>query len=112
MINEGIITNDTKTLVKSEMIRQIHSLGSTNPDTWERSVFRALTGHDREDVDWEFEDNQAGYYLWVKTFDNLIEELVEDGYVRVDPAGDNGNRTLTPTGRDPGIEFSQLVYPS
>ncbi len=61
MLDEGIIVNDTNTLMKSEMIKQIRELGPTDPDTWERAVFESLTGAKREDVDWGVEDNQAGY---------------------------------------------------
>ena len=106
MINEGIITNDTKTLVKSEMIRQLHTLGATNPDTWERQVFQALTGHVREDVDWDIEDNQAGYYTWVKSFDGLVSELIEDGYIFAKEPG-----CLQATEAEPLSEYSNLVYP-
>ncbi len=38
MLNEGIIVNDAK----------------------------ALVGHDRDEVDWEIEGNQAGYYTWMR----------------------------------------------
>ena len=31
------------------------------------------------DVDWSVVDNQAGYYLWLRSFDQLVGELVEDG---------------------------------
>ena len=110
MLNEGIITSDAKSLVKSEMIKQIWSAKQTTPDDWERSVFSSLTGQSREDVDWEFEDNQAGYYTWIKSFDNLIDELIEDGYVRVDES--KGEKTLIATEADPMVELSRMAYPS
>lgn len=109
-LNEGIITNDTKSLVKSEMLRQLWTIKETTPDAWERAVFTSMTGHTREDVDWEFEDNQAGYYTWVKSFDLLIEELAEDGYVKVEQRG--GERYLVATPVDEAPEFSHLTYPS
>ena len=84
MLNEGLIVNDTTALVKSEMVNQIRRLGPTTPDELERAVFRSITGHEREEVDWDIKDNQAGYYSWVKSFDQLISELVEDGYIRVE----------------------------
>ena len=106
MLNEGLITNDTATLVKSEMVRQIRGLGPTTPDALERAVFEALTGQRREDVDWDVEDNQAGYYSWMKSFDQLIAELVEDGYIR-----DEQKQGLVPTEAEPDIEYSHLAYP-
>ena len=77
MLNEGIIVNDTTALVKSEMVKQIRRLGDTTPDELERAVFKALSGHDREEVNWDLADNQAGYFTWLKSFDQLIEELME-----------------------------------
>ena len=97
-------------MVKSEMIRQLGKLRETTPEQWERTVFEAFTHHKREDVDWSFEDNQAGYYTWIKSFDNLIQELIEDGYVSV-KAEDGGKKTLIATDRDPSIEYSHAVYP-
>ncbi len=108
MLNEGLIVNDTTALVKSEIVNQIRRLGPTTPDDLERAVFEALTGQKREDVDWEIEDNQAGYFSWLKSFDQLINELVEDGYIRVE--GDE-HRQLVPTEAEPHIEYSHLVYP-
>jgi len=107
MLNEGLIVNDTTALVKSEIVNQIRRLGPTTPDELERNVFRALTGHDREEVDWDVEDNQAGYYSWMKSFDRLVGELVEDGYIRAEE-----DRRLTPTDALPHVDFSHLVYPS
>jgi len=105
MLNEGIIVNNSAALVKSEMVKQIRRLGPTTPDQFERTVFKALTGHDRDEVDWDIEDNQAGYYTWLKSFDELISELVEDGYIRIEDEG------LVPTETEPHGEYSQLVYP-
>jgi len=110
MLNEGIISSDAKVLMKSEMLRQLWQLRAVTPDLWEQRVFHALTGQTREDVDWSFEDNQAGYYTWIKSFDGLIEELVEDGYVAVETHPDGG-RTLRATDVDPQIALSPLVAP-
>jgi hypothetical protein len=111
MINEGPLANDPKTLVKSEMIRQIRQLGPTTPERWERAVFETLTRHRREDVDWTKEDNHAGYYTWIKSFDQLIGELVDDGYVRETAGAFPRTRTLVPVEADPAIDFPQLAYP-
>jgi len=110
MINEGIIESDSKTVVKSEMLKQLWALGPTDPDTWERAVLRTMVGVEREDVDWDFEDNQAGYFTWIKSFDQLIGELVEDGYVQVEHVNDSEARYLVPTERDGSIDYSQLVH--
>jgi len=111
MLNEGILMNDSRILMKSEMLRQLAALQETTPDEWERRVFESITGHKREDVDWDFEDNQAGYYSWVLAFDQLISELEQDGYVRVADAGGN-RRVLMTNETDPAVDYSQFVYPS
>ena len=40
MLNEGIIVNDTKALVKSEIVNQIRLLRRANPDELERADLR------------------------------------------------------------------------
>lgn len=112
MLNEGIVFNDTKSLVKSQIVREIRRLGPTNPDELERAVFQALTGLRREDVNWEYEDNHAGYYLWVKSFDQLLDELVDDGYIRVEKLGTPGTRRLHPVETEHDPLVSQAIYPS
>ena len=106
MLNKGFIVNDTTALVKSEIVNQIRRLGPTTPDELERAVFRALVGHYREEVDWDLEDNQAGYYTWIKSFDRLIQELIEDGYILTQEPG-----ILVPTEAESVSEYSHLVYP-
>jgi len=106
MLNEGVIVNDAKALVKSEIVNQIRRLGPTTPADLEAAVFKKLVGHSREEVDWEIEDNKAGYYTWLKSFDQLITELVDDGYIRIEEV-----RTLVPTEAEPSTEYSHLVYP-
>jgi len=107
-INEGIIGSDTKIAMKSEMLKQLNVLKETTPDEWERAVFESLTGHRRDDVDWDVPDNHAGYYAWIRSFDQLIVELEDEGYVKV--ADQNGNhKVLKKTDWDPAIDYSQLV---
>ncbi len=106
MLNEGLIVNDAAALVKSEMVKQSRRLGPATPDQLERAVFEAFSGHTRDEVDWDVEDNQAGYYTWMKSFDQLIGELIEDGYLL---SSDEG--TLSPTEAEPAIEYSHLAYP-
>ncbi len=112
MLNEGIVNNDASTLVKSEMVRQLRRLGKTTPELWEAATFEALTGGTREQIDWDVEDNQAGYYLWIKGFDALVNELVDDGYALIDSVEGTEEKTIR-LGEvaEEGIEYSQLVYP-
>jgi len=104
MLNEGNITTDNKASIKSVMVDELRKLEETSPDTLERAVFKTLTGHDREEIDWDFEDNQAGYYTWIKAFDRLITELVEDGYALVEER--SGERVLKPAPVDPTSNWS------
>lgn len=109
ILNEGIVGTDTKIAMKSEMLKQLNLLNETTPDEWERAVFESLTGHRREEVDWNIPDNHAGYYTWIRSFDQLIDELEEEGYVKV--ADQSGNRkVLKKTDWDPAIDYSQLAY--
>ena len=110
-LNEGIITSDARIMMKSVMVRQLGLLKQTTPDEWERSVFESILGCKREDVNWDVEDNQAGYYTWIRSFDQLITELEEDGYVRIDNAGGK-RKIMTATENDPSIDYSRFVYPS
>jgi hypothetical protein len=110
-LNEGILIGDTRVQMKSEMLRQLSRMNETTPDQWERAVFESLTGFKREDVDWDSEDNQAGYYTWLRSFDQLISELEEDGYVRTVKL-DGARKILRKTDWDPSIEVSELTYAS
>ncbi|MHC4473065.1 MAG: hypothetical protein ACYTDY_10000 [Planctomycetota bacterium] len=110
MTNEGIIHSDTAAVMKSEMVRQIQKLGQATPEAWERAVFTAVTGHTREDVDWEVEDNQAGYYTWIKTFDRLVHELVDDGFVKAAEA--DGVPVMKALEVDPPIGWSASSGPT
>ena len=111
MLNEGIVVNDTVVLVKSEIINQIRRLGPTSPDELERVVFESLTGHKREDVDWDVDDNQAGYFTWLKSFDQLVNELVQDDYILVETQGNGSERVLKPADNLPSVDYSQLADP-
>ncbi|MEJ2109850.1 MAG: hypothetical protein P8Z37_08055 [Acidobacteriota bacterium] len=108
-LNEGIIASDNKANIKSEMLRQLAHLEETTPDLWERKVFESLTGYRREDVNWDLADNQAGYYTWIRSFDELISELEEDGYVKSFEAGGN-RKILRKTDWDPSLDYCKLVY--
>jgi hypothetical protein len=109
MLNEGLLVNTTTAVMKTQMLRSLAELGPTTPDDWERAVFKAVTGHDREEVDWGSEDNQAGYFTWIKSFDNLVEELAEDGFVQVEDLG-GGQRRLSPVETDPDLDWAKLVH--
>ncbi len=106
MLNEGNVIESSKSRIKSMMIRELQRLGSTTPDLLERGVFVALTGNRREDVDWKFEDNQAGYYMWLRSFDQLVEELIEDGYITMERIRGTDERRLVPLPTEAISDFS------
>jgi hypothetical protein len=106
MLNEGLVVNDSTALIKSEIVSQSRRLGATTAEELERAVFKAVVGHDPEDVDWNVEDNQAGYYTWIRSFDRLLNELIEDGSILTGDAGQ-----FLPTDAEPQSEPSFLVYP-
>jgi hypothetical protein len=111
MLNEGIITNGSEALLKSEMVRQLKKLGETTPEEWERATFKAFTGGTRDELDWEVEDNKAGYFLWIKTFDAFIDELVSEGYAVVETAESGERKSIRPGEAEGTGDWSQLVYP-
>jgi hypothetical protein len=111
MLNEGIVRQDTRQLMKTEMIRELHELGGATPLRWQHAVFKRCTGEDFTDLDWTHEDNKAGAFLWTKSFDQLIEELVEDGFVRLAEDESTGEAIMLPVEVDPDIDWSRFVYP-
>jgi hypothetical protein len=106
MENEGIVGNSNTVAIKSEIVRQLARLEETTPENLERAVFYALTGHSKEEVDWTIEDNQAGEFLWVKAFDQLLSELSQDGYVRVEDR--DGESVLVAAEQETPSEYSQV----
>jgi hypothetical protein len=106
MLNEGLIVNDSTALVKSEILNQSRRLGEASAAELQRAVFTALVGHEPDEVDWSIEDNQAGYYTWVRSFDRLLQELIEDGSLLTGQTA-----TFLPTSAEPQSEPSFLVYP-
>lgn len=112
MLNEGIITSDNSALVKSQMVKALRTLGETTPERWEALTFEAITGASRDEIDWEVEDNKAGYFLWIKGFDSLIDELVDEGYAVVEKVeGSDERKIRIGNESDESIAWSQLVYP-
>jgi hypothetical protein len=83
MANEGVVISSSASELRSQMLTQLERLGTTDADSWEQAVFTELTGASRDDVDWDIEHNQAGYSLWIKAFDRLVQELIDDGFVRL-----------------------------
>ena len=112
MVNEGVVVNDARSLLKSSILKQVWRLGPTSSDALERAVFHALTGGEREDVDWDVEDNQAGYFLWIKGFDQMRGELEEDGYLRAEKSEGGRFARIVPLEVLPALDVAQLVYPS
>jgi hypothetical protein len=111
MLNEGIVQPDARQLMKTEMIREIHELGSATPVRWQHAVFKRCTGEDFSELDWDFEDNKAGAFLWTKSFDQMVKELVEDGFVREAEDESTGEAVIVPVDVDPDIDWSKFVYP-
>ena len=112
MLNEGIIKPDVRQLMKTEMIREIHQLGSATALLWQHAVFKRCTGEEFTNLDWDHEDNKAGAFLWTKSFDQLIGELVEDGFVCEAQDEGSGEAILVPVDVDPDIDWTRFVYPS
>ncbi len=113
MLNEGILTNSTVTLMKSTMLDVLNEDAAFTPDEWERAVFYRLTGNQREDIDFEAEGQAQAYRAWLRSFDQLIGELLEDGYIREEPVADGVvGRQLVANEGDESIGVSQAVYPS
>jgi hypothetical protein len=68
--------------LKAQMMTQLRLLGVTTPGRWEEAVFRVLTGHTRDELDWSYRPNITGYRHWVATFGQLVAELVLEGLVK------------------------------
>ena len=75
------VVEETSASLKAQMLRQLRLLGEATSDGWERAVFQTLTGGTREDVDWNCQENYAGYALWLRTFGGLVAELIVEGAV-------------------------------
>jgi hypothetical protein len=112
MLNEGIVRPDARQLMKTEMIRELHELKRATPLHWQHAVFKRCTGEEWTELDWDHEDNKAGAFLWTKSFDQLIGELVEDGFIREARDEKTGEAVLVPVDVDPDIDWSKFVYPS
>ncbi len=92
---------DSVSKFKTAIYSQLVKLGPTDPESWGRAVFRALTGADLEEVDWNEEQNQTGFRLWTHGFNLLVHELLHEGLVRVEGAGPGGRLILAPAGARP-----------
>jgi hypothetical protein len=78
---ETAVTPVTPEVLKSEMVHQLRLMGEATAAAWEQTVFKALTGRRREDLDWSYAENVSGYELWIATFTQLVAELIRDGSV-------------------------------
>jgi len=108
MVNEGVVISSSATELRSQMLTELERLGAADADAWEQAVFTALTGANRNAVDWDIEDNQAGYNLWIKAFDQLIQELIDDGFVLLVDGAQRSERRFTLRDIDPPVEFDRL----
>ena len=100
-VNQGSITADARIIMKAEMLRQIWRLQTITADKWERAVFEALTAKKREDLDLDGQEDSHAYYRWISSFDILVGELVEDGYVR--EISQKSGRLFMSTESDPSL---------
>ena len=103
MLNEGAVISSSKIQIKSMIIHHLRQLGPTDPERLERAAFHALTGHRREEIDFSEQCNQAGYHEWVRSFDRLVSELVEDGYIQRERFGGGDAQRLVPLEADPPV---------
>jgi hypothetical protein len=87
---------DSVSKFKTAIYGQLLKLGPTDPESWGRAVFRALTGADLEEVDWSEEQNRTGFHLWTHSFNLLVHELLHEGLVRVEGADPGGRLILAP----------------
>ena len=78
------VVEETSASLKAQMLRQLRLLGEATSDGWERAVFQTLTGGTREDVDWNCQENYAGYAL----FDLDDDSPVLDGFSSPRVTGD------------------------
>jgi hypothetical protein len=76
-----IATAEPAHSLKTQMLRQLRLLGEATPGSWERAVFRVVTGGTREQLDWSYQPNRTGYAAWIATFGQLAAELSEEGSV-------------------------------
>ena len=87
---------ETPESLKAQMLRQLRLLGEATPGTWEQAVFRLLTGHTRDDLDWSHQPNHTGYQLWIVTFCQLAGELVVQGVVHKEVRGGRSFMSAAP----------------
>lgn len=100
---------DTMAAMRTTMMNELQRVGEGTADAWERLVFENLTGHSREDVDWDFDDNHAGYHTWIRSFDRFAQELVAEGFVSVSHVA--GKMIFRPTGVVRTMPGPRPVYP-
>ena len=103
MINEGRIVEDRKARVRSVMVQEIQRLGPTTPNEWQHQTYHVLTGIDPDKLDLSDVETEKTYFTWVRTFDTLIDELIDDGYVTL--REHNGEWLLVPTEEEPITHF-------
>ena len=110
MWNPDASVLETENAMRAAMVTQLQRLGEATADAWERAVFESVTGQTREDVDWTFPDNQAGYYMWIKSFDRMARALVEGGYVVT--REDEDGLLFTPVSEAPPLDWAHGVEPA
>jgi hypothetical protein len=106
MINEGRIVEDRKARVRSVMVQEIRRLGPTTANEWQEKTYQALTGIAPENLDLSDEETGKVYFTWVRTFDGLVDELIDDGYVTLQER--EGEWVLVPTAEEEATHFASV----
>ena len=75
------LTGSQRDQLKTVMMKELDRLQHTDARTWEQATFQAVTGEPAQNVDWDIQENVAGYRLWMGTFEQIAKELEADGYV-------------------------------
>ena len=88
------IFEETPASLRAQMLHELRLLGEATAPTWERAVFRALTGRQRDDLDWDHGENYLGYIAWLRAFAHSVAELVTEGAVVVEER--DGETILVP----------------
>jgi hypothetical protein len=105
MLNEGTVVGTPANRIKAEVVKHVRMQGPVSQADLEQAVFRGVTGHDRDEVDWNVEENRLGYAAWTESLRQLIGELVDDGHLEVDEEQRfTAVETEPATQREPGME--------
>ena len=106
MLNEGVIQTSSRDALKSEMVNQIAVFKELDANQWQARVFQVITGESAENIDFDDADNVCNYRIWVRNFDQYIQELVEDGYVEAIGKSEDGYPIMKAINREASPQWS------